>query len=224
MTQAEITAASQFLPSASCRLVDATVFNQILSDYGIQASGGILVGVSPETIRQKYGLNYVDNPTTSDYSNLLPTGCVFTVSSNETSQVLGHSVSSLADGVQVLNGVSYTDANGETFTSVTWAWQMEIVLFTVGSSEETFDMEVVSWTGDGTSGRLIPTSFDLTTAPVVVWVFPKTIDTPSFRHSGMPGTTISAVPPTATGGIMSFQSGGFTVTITGVSLGGTGSS
>lgn len=207
---------ADFLPEASFRLTDATIYAQVLADYGIAGNGGLLYGVSPQTLATRYGIPWTDNPTTTDYSNLTPIGRVFTTTAAAASQVLGNVVSGGADGVQTLV-TPYTDPHGYVHTSVTWEWLTEVVLYSVASDQDTWDQQVVTWTGDGTSNRLIPTTFDLTTHPTFVWVFPTATQAPSFRHSGMAGTTISAFPPTLTGGIMAFQSGGFTVTDDGIS-------
>lgn len=84
----------------------------------------------------------------------------------------------------------------------------------------TFDVQIVSWTGDGTSNRLIPTTLALNTGVVAVWIEGGTvgvIDSGCFRanHASMNGTLVigfgvGSIQTTA--GIMSFAAGGFTVT------------
>ncbi len=73
-----------------------------------------------------------------------------------------------------------------------------------------WDQQVVTWTGDGTSGRLIPTTFSLASGVVSIWIFGDST-TPVFRHTAMNGTTGVLEPDDTAAGIMSFVSGGFTV-------------
>lgn len=84
----------------------------------------------------------------------------------------------------------------------------------------TLEVQVVSYTGDGTSARLIPTTSDLTKGVVAIWIQGGTtgvIDNGCFRanHAAMTGTLVmgfgvGSIQTTA--GIMSFAAGGFTVT------------
>lgn len=216
-----LTLEAQFNVTASFRFTDPALLTQIYADYpGLSTNAGLLYGVSPVTLVQQYNgfggaaINLVDNPTADGY-NSVPS--VFTTSAADPGKVLGTSIDPLvqADGVQTLGSVSYTDANGQDFTSVTWEWVTEIKLYTIGSNDvNTWDQQFVSWTGDGTLARLIPTTFALDTGKVAVWIFPNqgSGHVSSFRHSDMAGTAIPISPISTTGGIMAFQSGGFTVT------------
>jgi hypothetical protein len=205
---------AQFLVQSSCRITDHAVYLQILSDYGITGNGGLLFGVSPTTLRNRYNLNYVDNPTSSDYQNLTPTGCVFTTSAAAASQVLGHTVSGLADGVQTLSGVSYTDPNGQLFTSVTWEWYAEVVFFNVATDKvAAWDQQVVTWAGDNAATRVIPTTFALNDgASVAVIAFPlASLSSPSAAISSVAGTILSRNPADTTQGVTSLGATGFTI-------------
>jgi hypothetical protein len=75
-----------------------------------------------------------------------------------------------------------------------------------------WDQEVITYTGDGTAGRLIATSFALDVGTVFVIVFGTPSRSPTVRHSGMFGSTWAGNPWQITWGIVAFQSGGFTVT------------
>lgn len=79
--------------------------------------------------------------------------------------------------------------------------------------EGKYEQAVVSWTGDSVGGRLIPTTFPLDSGLVVVWVFSLGPHggTPVFRHSMMSVSSRQAGATSATGGITSLTSGGFTV-------------
>ena len=115
-----------------------------------------------------------------------------------------------------LAGVNYVDSNGVLHPDVDWQWAITVEPFFNQNAGNPpighFRAQLVSWTGDGTSARLIPTPFDLTKGVVAIWVNPQTSYTPSFRHSGMTGTGMSINPASATQGIMALQAGGFTVT------------
>jgi len=220
---------AQFYPSASLRVTDVTLYNQIRSDYNLgqggstPAASNILIGVSPVALAAQYGINWVNNPVTSDYNNLPG---VFTQST--LSKVNGVSITpdGTQNGVQTLSS-SYTDPNGQTFSTVTWAWQVEVQLFTVINGGK-FQQQIVTWTGDGTSNRLIPTTFDLTQGVTAVWGVGG-IDKAGgfnseanfFRHnqSSMTGTALffstnpvsTAETGAGTDGITAFTSGGFRV-------------
>jgi len=75
-----------------------------------------------------------------------------------------------------------------------------------------WEQQIVTWTGDGTSARLIPTTFSLASGVVAIWVFPQITKLPTFRSNNMPGTIYATTTPDTLGGVMSFVSGGFTVT------------
>lgn len=220
---------AQFYPSASLRVTDLTLYNQIKADYGLglgtpdAAGANIITGASPEALAARYGINWVNNPTSSDYNNL---PCVFTLTT--LSKVLGTAISTSANNVQTLGGQSYTDPNGVFFSTVTWAWQVEVEFFTVLPAG-TYEQQVVTWTGDGTLNRLIPTTFPLDSGVVAVWGCGG-IDKAGgfngecnfFRHNGasMLGTALcglsnnpvsTAIDGAGVDGIISFVAGGFRV-------------
>lgn len=206
------TPSAQFFPSASFRLTDPVVYAQIVATYGFGTP--IIYGVSPATLSSTYSAPVVNNPSTPDYSNL---PAVFTLDAEST--VLGTPISTSLDGVQTLTGQDYTDPHGNHFTSVTWEWAVEVQFLTVRDGGK-FEVEIVNYTGDGTSDRLIPTTLDLSSGVVAIWGCGGanglgTNEANFFRHNNptMAGTAVCAInsAPLA-GGITDFQSGGFLVT------------
>lgn len=89
-----------------------------------------------------------------------------------------------------------------------------------------FEIQVVSWLGDGTSNRLIPTTFPLDSGVVAIWGVGGTdgvgaLETNFFRHNqttvgigAMLGTSIMGVntDPIVGQGFVSFEAGGFRIT------------
>lgn len=207
---------AQFYPSASLRVTDLTQFNQIKADYnlglgtGDAAGSDIIIGASPVALAAQYGITWVDNPTTNDYGNLPG---VFTVPA--LSFVNGTAITPTAaqNGVQTLASV-YTDANGQAFTSVTWAWQVEVRLYTV-LAKDVFSQQVVTWAGDDAANRLIPTTIDLTVGETAVWIFGSG-GSPVLCTSAMLAlgkhATYSIDPASTTLGVMSLASTGFRIT------------
>lgn len=125
---------------------------------------------------------------------------------------------STADPSGILVGVNYTDSHGVFWPDVAWEWVISVEGYAVvtpgipATAPGRWDQQVVTWNGDGIAGRLIPTTFDLTQGRVAIWVFNKGPQRPSFRHSQMAGTIIpNGNFMDTVGGIMAFQSGGFTV-------------
>lgn len=212
-------ATAQFLPEASLRVTDPAMYAQIRTDYGLTQGGttfeanGFIVGVSPATLAARYGINYVNNPTTSDYQ-LLP--CVFTV--DATSTVIATVVPANLDGVQTLTGQNFTDAHGVHFTSVTWEWITEVSLFRVLDAG-LYAQELVQWTGDGSASRLVPTTLDLSEGVIAIWGAGGvngggTDDANFFRHnqSTMAGTAVCGIGgDPLTDGILNFVAAGFNV-------------
>lgn len=201
------TLTAQFAPSASMRITDPTMYASIVATYGFGTP--IIYGVSPQTLATTYGINYVDNPTTTDYQNL---PCVFTVPAQ--SKVLGTTIATNLDGVQSLGGQSYTDPNGMLYTTVTWEWAVEVQFFAV-ADRKTFSQQVVTWTGDGAANRLIPTSIDLSTGVTAIMIF-GTVATPVLCTSAMIAAgkhaTWSISPASTTLGVMTMEATGFRVT------------
>ncbi len=214
---------AQFRVQASLFITDSALLNQIITDYPgqtdlIDSASVIVSGVSPVTLQVRYGSvavpswGQIDNPTSEQQHHV----GLFTFSAVPSyGQVLGNVINPLtiADGLQTLGGVNYTDPNGTVFTSVTWDWEVTVQRFDPADDTEvnTWDQQIVQWTGDGTTARLIPTTVDLTKHNVIVWVFPQTSDLPCFRHSRMTGT-MGAAGFNSAGGVMALQAGGFTVT------------
>jgi len=211
---------AQFYPAASLRVTDITLYNQIKSDYNLglgtpdPAGSNIIVGISPVALGTQYSVNWVNNPTTADYSNL---PAVFTVAAQSVVNGTTITPDGTQNGVQTLAS-SYTDPNGQTFSTVTWAWQVEVVFLTVAGLGQ-YDQEIVTWTGDGTANRLIPTSFALDSGVVAIWGVGGangngTGDANFFRHNGsmMTGTAVAGIGsnPLADG-IVDFVAGGFHV-------------
>lgn len=117
-----------------------------------------------------------------------------------------------AVGGGVIVGANYTSPiDGHFYPNVNWQWQISVEAFQQLSDSGRWQQQVVTWTGDGTIGRTIPTNFDLTVGNALVWVFPlDTNKQTAFRHSAMAGT-FSAAGLDATHGI-GLGMFGFTVT------------
>lgn len=115
--------------------------------------------------------------------------------------------------------------------TVTYIWDGTIVYApqsiapTPGAVTGKFELAVVNWTGDGTSNRLIPTTFPLDAGIVAIWGVGGmdgvgTTETNFFRHNqtvgqgAMAGTSIMGLnsDPIAGQGIVGFEAGGFRVT------------
>lgn len=120
-----------------------------------------------------------------------------------------------------LVGVNYVDANGVLWPDVDWQWQISVEAYQNSATGDLgkFESQVVTWTGDGTANRLIPTTFPLDTGVVAIWgcggaEASGSTEVNFYRHNGMPGTALMAInnDPISTQGIMSFVAGGFTVT------------
>lgn len=210
-------ATTQFQPVAELRVTDPAVYAQIKADYGLDdfapvPNGGgwaHLFGVSPVTLSAQYGVTIVNNAVGVQFAP--PSILTFT----SASQVLGVGISTSANGPQTLSGVTYTDPNGTAFTTVTWEWLISVELFTGGVGK--FEEQVVTWTGDGTTNRLIPTTVDLSSGLVSVWgcggaAGVGTTQINFFRHNqNMGGTMVMGITGLQTDGILSFEAGGFRV-------------
>lgn len=214
---------AQFAPGASLRITDSAMLAQVFADYPGVSMSGIIFGVSPTALAAQYGVNWVNDPTTSDYQQL---PAVFTLTAQ--SEVLGTPIDVNANGVQTLGGQDYTDPNGQHFTSVTWEWQVEVQFFTSVAAGD-FSEQVVTWTGDGTSNRLIPTTIDLSAGLVAVWgcggaIGLGTDEVNFFRHNqNMAGTMTMGITGVFANGIVGFEAGGFRVSpgVTSVKYGNT---
>ncbi len=176
----------------------------------------VIQGVAPQALASQIGVPL--------YSQIVDPGLVATIPGvvvvsfpYATPSVVVGGVAYPVDvtlGGGTLVGVNYVDPNGVLYPDVDWTWAISVEAYLNGASGTlgTFDLQVVTWTGDGTAGRLIPTTFDLTQGQVAVWVFPQTSGQSSFRYRGMPGTALVQAPVSTTGGIMTFTASGFTVT------------
>ncbi len=160
----------QFLPGASLRVTDPVLYHQIQADYGLglggdsPAASNVIIGTSPESLANQYGIGFVFNPSTAAYQNL---PACFSDTSSATINGVALTPTQQQNGIQTL-ATTFTDHNGQTFSTVTWAWQVEVVLYTLVSAGA-FNQQVVTWTGDGTANRLIPTTFDLTAGVTAIW-------------------------------------------------------
>lgn len=208
-------------PGAALRLADAAVYTAIAAQYHFGVP--LITGVAPQTLAATYGVTFF--PTTSgDLASMIPgvavaaTPCVVTGYAPDGVTVAFQRVVSSGVGGGTLVGVNWVDAAGVTHPDVDWSWTVGVELY---SGASTFlgkwEQQVVTWTGDGSSGRLIPTTLDLSTGAVAIWVFPQTTYNSLFRYRGANGTamvgTAGAFNPGDTlGGIMSFTASGFTVT------------
>lgn len=200
------TLTAQFAPSASMRITDPVVYAAIAAQYGFGTN--IIFGISPQTLATAYGINYVNNPTTSDYNNL---PCVFTTTAGNV--VLGTTIATNADGVQTLTGQDYTDSHGTHFTSVTWEWQVEVQFYTV-LAQDVFSQQVVTWTGDASANRHIATTANLSSGVTAILILGT--GAPVFCTSAMIAAgkhaTGSINPASTTLGVMTLDATGFTIT------------
>jgi hypothetical protein len=128
--------------------------------------------------------------------------------------------------VTTLHEIAYFNGVVQTDVVVDYTWMGTIVythqeLVPVVPISGKFEVQVVTWTGDGSANRLIPTTFPLNDGMVAIWgaggagVVGIT-EVNFFRHNGpsMLGTAIMGVTndPQTSAGIMSFEATGFRVT------------
>ena len=121
-----------------------------------------------------------------------------------------------------LVGVNYTDPNGVLWPDVDWEWQISVdgYLNTATGDAGKYQQQVVIYTGDGTAGRVIPTTFPLDSGKVAIWICGsvgalENNDLNCFRHNdaAMLGTSIMGSSTLQiAAGIMAFGAAGFTVT------------
>src|SRR5665213_3190953 len=180
----------------------------------------IVVGRAPQEFEAAYGIPYYETipavltvPGVSVATFPYPTPVV-EIHDHDGNLVATRPVSSAVAG-GTLVGVNYVDANGVLHPDVDWQWQISVEPYfnTAAGAPPLgkWEQQIITYTGDGIADRLIPTAFPLNVGVVAVWVNPQTTRTPSFRHSGMTGTTMSIAPFSTTQGIRAFQAGGFTV-------------
>ncbi len=121
----------------------------------------------------------------------------------------------LSEPSGTFHNINVPDANGVIHPDADWRWQCDLLGLTQTvppSLDGKWQQQVVTWTGDGVNGRLIPTTFPLNSGNVLVWVMAETAGS-WFRHNAMSGTTMGTSPilAPANGGIVSFEAAGFTV-------------
>lgn len=202
-----------FLPHYSIRLTDFAVYTSLVDTYGFGTP--VIIGLSPVDAETLTGLTISQD---TSYAAQIVVPQIFV---HPTSQdVLGTTVSLSDSGGTI--PTSYATAYGRS-DRVVWEWQCDVqwqpeaVPF-VASATGSYEQEVVRYVGDGTSARLIPTTFALDSGVVAVWVCDgvgagqKGLN--CFRHNqSMAGTSIMGNSGyDTTHGIMTFVSGGFTVT------------
>lgn len=205
---------AQFYPAASLRVTDLAQYNMIKELYGLglgtsdPAGSNTLIGRSPVALATEFGIPWVNNPTSVDYGNLPG---VFTVPAQSVVNGTTITPDATQNGVQTLAS-AYTDANGQTFASVTWAWQVEVQFYSI-LAEEVFTQEIVTWTGDGSANRLIPVTADLTVGESAVWILGSipVLCTSSMIAAGK-HATYSIDPASTTLGVMTMENGGFRIT------------
>ena len=195
-----------FAPSYSIRLTDKTVYDSIVATYGFGTN--IIMGLSPNDAATLTGVPIVTDPSFVS-QHIRPEIFVHPDALN----VLGVPVTLAESGGTIV--ISYAGPFGR-FDRVVWSWQCEVTLdAAVVAPSGGWDQEVLTYTGTGVDGRLVPTTFDLTVGVVAVWVFPQLSFIASYRHNdpAMLGTIMSApfsVVDTI-GGIKTFAAGGVTV-------------
>lgn len=122
--------------------------------------------------------------------------------------------------------------DSQQVNTVTYRWNGTIVFthteihLTPGAVTGKFESQIVTWVGDGSSDRLIPTTFPLDTGVVAIWGVGGqdgvgVTEVNFFRHNqstsgigAMLGTALVGVntDPVVGQGIVSFEAGGFRVT------------
>lgn len=195
-----------FRPSYSIRLTDLAVYQAIVQQY--QFGVNVIFGVSPVQAAANWGAPVVLNPTDADYQ-ALPGVFVQTALAN----VLGVPILTTDSGGTINLAIPYVDLNGVSWSQVDWEWQADVQIFQVGVPGVpvgTFHTQLVTWIGDGTSGRLIPTTFPLDQGKTIVLVFPTTSFQPTFRATGMVNSVCNQ--SVTTDGITTMTAAGFTVT------------
>lgn len=170
-----------------------------------------ILGKAPQTFASTINVPYYENPTSAQY---LTGPGMFIDPAPPT--VLGQVVSTTADG-GTLTGVDYTDANGDHWTSVDWQWQFIADVYMYGGTTGFYRQQVIQYTGDGTSDRLIATALDLTVGNVTVWVQGGVIagdgDIACMRQTGMTTTMSLSGDLGGAIGITALQAAGFRVTV-----------
>lgn len=197
------------LPGYSIRLTDPAVYASIGATYGFGTN--IIIGLSPADAATLTGLSINSDPS---YASQITWPQIYVDPS--ALNVIGTAISTSDSGGTIFT--PFSDMHGE-HDRVVWEWQCDVQYnpVTVPYTPYTppsgaWGQQVVTWTGDGTTERVIPTKMDLTVGNVIVWAFPQTLGQPSYRHTGMLGTAMSAQPISLTAGITSFTPFGFTVT------------
>ena len=194
-----------FAPAYSIRLTDFAVYTSLVTTYGFGTN--IIMGLSPNDAAILTGVPIVTNPS---YASQMVRPEIFV--HPDALNVLGVPITLAESGGTI--AISYASPFGR-FPQVVWTWQCEVTFDpAVQTAQGAWDQQVVTWAGDGTTGRLIATTFPLNIGVVAIWVFPQssTARLASFRHSAMAGTTGSCSPARTDSGIMAFTSAGFTVT------------
>ena len=194
-----------FTPYYSIRLSDQASYDLLNQGYGGFGTFAI-VGLSPQQASTLLGIPVVI-ATTEAMTEIRPCILVFPQALN----VLGVPISINESGGTI--AISYASPFGR-FDRVIWEWCCEVTYDpAVVPAEGGWSQDVVTWDGDGTTGRLIATAFPLDVGTVAIWIFvqPNTALLNCFRHNAMAGTTGAFSPAATTGGIMSFTAAGFTV-------------
>jgi hypothetical protein len=199
-----------FLPAYSIRLTDFTVYTSLVQTYGFGSP--VIIGLSPTAASALTGVA-ISQDTSFVGQSFNPQ--IFVHPSAQ--QVLGVPVTLTDSGGTIF--ISYATPYGRS-DRVIWQWQCDVEFNPVAQPIITgkYEQQIVQYTGDGTSARLIPTTFPLDTGVVAIWICggPATDDLNVFRHNNpsMGGTQVmgSGSAPDATHGIMTFTAAGFTVT------------
>jgi len=203
-----------FLPGYSIRLTDPAMYQQFVETYGFGTN--VVIGLSPNEAETITGVPIITNPS-FDSQSIRPEIFVHPDALN----VLGVPISMADEGGTIF--ISYANALGR-YDRVIWKWQCEVVFFAApvadpGGSGK-YEQDVVFWTGDGASNKLIATAFSLATGVIAIWGcggIDKTglSQVNFFRHNdpSMAGTQICGIAnnPFPTEGVMSFEAGGFRV-------------
>lgn len=203
-----------FVPTYSIRLTDPAVYAALVATYGFGSP--IIIGLSPDDAVTLTGAPLVSNSAYGP-QQVRPEVYVHPDALN----VLGVPITTAESGGTIF--ISYANALGR-YDRVVWEWQCDVELDLPATDPTVtgkYEQQVVTWTGDGTSGRLIPTAFALDSGVVGVWICggangTSTTDANCFRHnqSSMGGTAVMGISgaPFSTQGIMTFTASGFTVT------------
>lgn len=142
------------------------------------------------------------------------------VLTSDRSTVVTETVYGAGLDIQQVNTVTY-------LWDGTIAYTHQSIAPTPGAVSGKYEQQVVTWIGDGSSNRLIPTTFALDSGVVAIWGCggaegSGASDANFFRHNTatMAGTAVMGIltDPFTTQGIMTFEAGGFRVTVGASSL------